>query len=67
MIGCEDEMKTQMAVCCLFNDKYPERGPMSQSSVYKIEISFKCYVRDLPEGSAKPVSINTDFDGKKEG
>lgn len=64
MIGCGDKTRTQMEVCALFNDKYPDREPIAQSTVSKIEKKFRetGHVRDLPKGSRKPVAENTKLD-----
>lgn len=64
MIGCGDKTRTQNEVCTLFNNKYPNREPISQSTVSKIENKFRemGHVKDLPKGSRKPVSENKQLD-----
>lgn len=64
MIGCGDKTRTQKEVCELFNNKYPNRVPVSQSTVSKIEKKFRetGHVRDLPKGSRKPVPEHTEVD-----
>lgn len=64
MIGCGDKTRTQKDVCTLFNNKYPNRETISQSTVSKIEKKFRetGHVRDLPKGSRKPVPENKKLD-----
>ncbi|KAJ8940413.1 hypothetical protein NQ318_009342 [Aromia moschata] len=40
MIGYGDKARTQLEVCRLFNNKYPNREPITQSTVSKIEQKF---------------------------
>lgn len=48
MLGYGDRMRTQTEVCELFNNKYPNRAPISQSVVSKIEKKYRDlgHVRD---------------------
>lgn len=64
MIGCEDKTRTQKAVCTLFNNKYPNREPISQSTVSKIEKKFRetGHVKDLPKGSKKQIPDDKKLD-----
>lgn len=48
MIGYGDRMRTQLEVSELFNNKYPNRAPISQSTISKIEKKYRDlgHVRD---------------------
>lgn len=64
LIGCGDKTRTQKEVCTLFNNKYPNREPITQSTVSKIENKFRetGHVKDLPKGSRKQISENKKLD-----
>lgn len=57
MIGCGDKVRTQTEVRNLFNAKYPNREPVSQSAISKIEKKFRetGHVKDLPKSGRKSI------------
>ncbi|KAJ8936961.1 hypothetical protein NQ318_015624, partial [Aromia moschata] len=57
MIGYGDRARTQLEVCRLFNNKYPNREPITQSTVSKIEQKFLevGHARDRPRTGRPPV------------
>lgn len=63
MIGCGDRMRTQEQVCDFFN-KYPNREPISQSAVSKIERKFRetGSVKDVPKSGRKQTSEDKKLD-----
>ncbi|KAJ8961445.1 hypothetical protein NQ318_014693 [Aromia moschata] len=50
MIGVGDRMRTQQEVCRLFHEMHPDREPVSQSTVSRIERKYRelGHVRDAP-------------------
>lgn len=57
MIGYGDRARSQVEVCRLFNNKYPNREPITQSTVSKIEQKFLevGHARDRPRTGRPPV------------
>ncbi|KAJ8953821.1 hypothetical protein NQ318_006671 [Aromia moschata] len=57
MIGYGDRARTQLEVCRLFNTKYPNREPITQSTGSKIEQKFleMGHARDRPRTGRPPV------------
>lgn len=57
MIGCGDKARIQAEVRDLFNTKYPNREPVSQSTISKIQRKFRetGHVRDLPKRGRKSI------------
>lgn len=41
MTGYGDKTRTRKDVCTLFNNKYPNREPIPQSAINKIEKKFR--------------------------
>lgn len=64
MIGYGNRTRTQQEVCELFNQKYPDRPPISQSTVSKIEKKFHQIgnVRDAPKTGRPSVSEEKQLD-----
>lgn len=60
MIGYGDRARLQLEVCHLFNNLHPERPPINQSTVSRIEKKFRehGHVRDLPR-TGRP-KVNED-------
>lgn len=63
MIGYGDRKRTQDEVCALFNETHPDRDPISQSTVSRIQNKFNEYghVRDVKR-SGRPSSTNEDME-----
>lgn len=63
MIGYGDRSRTQMEVCNLFNDKYPER-PITRSTVSKLETKFleTGTVANLRKSGRPPANADTALD-----
>lgn len=61
MVGYGDRSRTQMEVCDLFNDKYPER-PITQSTVSKVEKKFR--ETGTVESARKSGRPSVNFDRK---
>lgn len=64
MIGYGNRVRTQQEVCELFNQKYPNRPPISQSTVSKIERKFIQFghVRDVPRCGRPQVDENKQLE-----
>ncbi|KAJ8961850.1 hypothetical protein NQ318_021467, partial [Aromia moschata] len=64
MIGVGDKMRTQQEVCRLFHEMHPDREPVSQSTVSRIERKYRelGHVRDAPR-QAHPISLGMYFRG----
>ncbi|XP_057658360.1 uncharacterized protein LOC130895195 [Diorhabda carinulata] len=64
MIGYGNRTRTQQEVCELFNQKYPDRTPISQSTVSKIEKKFReiGHIRDAPKSGRPSISEETQLD-----
>ncbi|PSN47502.1 hypothetical protein C0J52_13570 [Blattella germanica] len=63
MIGYGDRKRTQDEVCTLFNETHPDRDPISQSNVSRLQNKFNEYghVRDVKR-SGRPSSTNKDME-----
>lgn len=64
MVGYGDRSRRQEEVCQLFNDKYPERNPITQSTVSKIEKKFREFghVRDLQKRGRPAINEDVRLD-----
>lgn len=64
MIGYGDRVRTQQEVCHLFNEKYPDRVPIMQSTVSKIEQKFRQlgHVRDAPKLGRPRINQDKELD-----
>ncbi|PSN51809.1 hypothetical protein C0J52_10891 [Blattella germanica] len=63
MNGYGDRKRTQDEVCTLFNKTHPDRDPISQCTVSRIQNKFNEYghVRDVKR-SGRPSSTNQDME-----
>lgn len=61
MIGYGDRVRTQEEVCHLFNAKYPNRNPISQSTVSRVEARFRetGHVKDRPKSGRPDIAEET--------
>ena len=64
MMGYGDRVRIQQEVCELFNQKYPNRPPISQATVSKIEHKFRQFghVRDVPRYGRPEVDENQQLE-----
>ncbi|KAJ8931856.1 hypothetical protein NQ318_009800, partial [Aromia moschata] len=68
MIGVGDRMRTQQEVCRLFHEMHPDREPVSQSTVSRIERKYRelGHVRDAPRVRLIHELAEDDFDRRTE-
>ncbi|KAJ8946691.1 hypothetical protein NQ318_006948 [Aromia moschata] len=66
MIGVGDRMRTQQEVCRLFHEMHPDREPVSQSTVSRIERKYRelGHVRDAPRQGRPKINENVQQDVK---
>ncbi|KAJ8942984.1 hypothetical protein NQ318_001708 [Aromia moschata] len=64
MIGVGDRMRTQQEVCRLFHEMHPDREPVSQSTVSRIERKYRelGHVRDAPRQGRPKINENVQQD-----
>ncbi|KAJ8954606.1 hypothetical protein NQ318_003139 [Aromia moschata] len=64
MIGVGDRMRTQQEVCRLFHEVHPDREPVSQSTVSRIERKYRelGHVRDAPRQGRPKINENVQQD-----
>lgn len=64
MIGIGDRMRSQQEVCRLFHEMHPDREPISQSTVSRIEQKYRelGHVRDAPKPGRRKINENIQED-----